>query len=163
MVRNNDTGSNHPTDDVQGVQALTVKAIRAIVVEAGRAATKEFTQTFRQELTNFDRRLERLELSSNKMVEHERRGTDGIPPRGPTPAPQPLGIIHDRTQRDEDSDEDEDEDIIDRGSVRTRGSGNYSDYKAIARQFSTLLNQVSLNRGVTPNIGGGETRQRGNP
>ncbi|KAJ4719092.1 RNA-directed DNA polymerase [Melia azedarach] len=146
MVRNSDTGSSHPTDDVQGVQALTVEAIRAIAVEAGRVAAKKFAQTFRQELADFNRRLERLELGGNKMVEHECRGTDGIPPRGPTPVPQPLGIIHDRTQRDEDSDED----IIDRGS-------------AVARQFSTSPNQVSPNRSIIPNMGGGETRQRGNP
>ncbi|KAJ4722861.1 RNA-directed DNA polymerase [Melia azedarach] len=118
MVRNNDTGSNHPTDDVQGVQAPTVEAIRAIIVEAGRAAAREFTKTFRQELTDFNRRLERLELGGNKMVEHERRGTDGILPRGLTPVPQLLGIIHDRTQRDEDSDED----IIDRDSPGHRSN-----------------------------------------
>ncbi|KAJ4719082.1 RNA-directed DNA polymerase [Melia azedarach] len=214
MVRNSHTGSNHPTDDVQGVQALTVEAIRAIAMEAGRAAAREFAQTFHQELTDFDRKLERLKLSGNKMVEHEHRGTDGIPPRGLTPAPQPLGIIQDRTQRDEDLDED----IIDRDSVRTRRSGNYSNYKvnldllvfkgslhvedfldwladvenyfdymdilderkvkliamklkggasawwqqAVTRQFSTLPNQVPPNRGVPPNMGGGETRQRGN-
>ncbi|KAJ4710254.1 hypothetical protein OWV82_016462 [Melia azedarach] len=106
MVRNSNMGSNHPTDNVQGVQALTVEAIRAIAVEAGKAAAREFVQTFRQELADFDRRLERLELGGNKMYEHEHRGTDGIPPRGSTPVPQPLGIIHDRIQRDEDSDED---------------------------------------------------------
>ncbi|KAJ4706782.1 RNA-directed DNA polymerase [Melia azedarach] len=121
MVRNSDTGSNHPTDDVQGVQALTVEAIRAIAVEAGRAAAREFAQTFSQELTDFDRKLERLELGGNKMVEHERRGIDGIPPRGSTPVP--LGIIHDRTQRDEDSDED----IIDRGAAKEDEDDDYDD------------------------------------
>ncbi|KAJ4716903.1 hypothetical protein OWV82_011852 [Melia azedarach] len=80
MVCNNNTVSNHHTDDIQGVKALTVEAIRAIIVEVKNAAAKKFSQTIHQELTNFDRRLERLELGDNKMVEHECRGTDEMPP-----------------------------------------------------------------------------------
>ncbi|KAJ4707018.1 RNA-directed DNA polymerase [Melia azedarach] len=69
MVRNSDTGSNHPTDDDQGVQALTVEAIRAIAIEAGRAVAREFAQTFRQELADFDRRCQQPGHRSNECPE----------------------------------------------------------------------------------------------